>query len=166
MMANDVGLHLPSRPCAILSLSGIPLIVEQWTERSRREHMKGLKVFVSHGQYDQLLPFQASVWLHGLHNNNGLDATHHPHSGGHDLGGPSDIAALAEYLRKRVEERQAVVAAAVAESAEAACTDETDRDTDEGGGGISIGAPRALRVNEEVVDAQVPSGSDETQASN
>ena len=44
MMANDVALHLPSRPRAVLSLSGIPLIVEQWTEKARQAHMRGLKV--------------------------------------------------------------------------------------------------------------------------
>jgi len=101
-MANDVGLHLPSRPRAIVSLSGIPLIVERWTEKARQAKMKGLKVYVSHGRQDQLLPFQASVWLQGLHKNNGLDVTHRPHNGGHDIGGPADIQALAEYLHKTI----------------------------------------------------------------
>ncbi len=99
-MANDVGLHLPERPLGIVSLSGIPLLVEQWTEEARKPEKRGTKVFVSHGRADQLLPFQASSWLETMHRNNGLDVTYHPHAGGHDIGGPADLKALAAFLRK------------------------------------------------------------------
>jgi hypothetical protein len=139
MMANDVGLHLPTPPRAIVSLSGIPLVVEHWTAKARQKAFQGLKVFVSHGRADQLLPFQASVWLHGMHKNNGLDSTHHAHSGGHDLGGPTDLLALAEYLRKAVGDDPATQPAAkappVAASSAASAGGESEGGGSGGGGG-------------------------------
>ena len=45
-------------------ISGAPIVVEQWSTRLK-EH-QGIKVLLTHGQSDPLLPFACSGWTKQL----------------------------------------------------------------------------------------------------
>eukprot|EP01060_Flectonema_neradi_P040159 TRINITY_DN905_c5_g1_i1.p1 TRINITY_DN905_c5_g1~~TRINITY_DN905_c5_g1_i1.p1 ORF type:complete len:305 (+),score=59.39 TRINITY_DN905_c5_g1_i1:39-917(+) len=88
MTAMDIALSLPS-PCGSVALfSGAPIVVEQWSEKLQSK--KGMKVLVSHGESDPVLPFVGSQWLVDLIEKHGdTKVTYVKHSGGHDVGRPT-----------------------------------------------------------------------------
>jgi phospholipase/carboxylesterase len=69
----------------VTMLSGAPIVVDQWAASLKAKH-GGLKVFISHGTSDPVLPFAASGWCRDLLTAGGAAVTYHEHGGGHDLG--------------------------------------------------------------------------------
>ena len=86
MTAMDVAMNLPAgKTCAgVLSISGAPIVVEEWAQLAPTH--KGLKVLVSHGKSDMVLPFASSGWLVDLLKSGGLVVRVEHHAGGHELG--------------------------------------------------------------------------------
>jgi len=95
--AMDVALHLPAEKAlaGVTMLSGAPSVIEEWAARLKVH--RGIKVLVTHGQADMVLPFQGSVWLRDLLQTNGAKVTYETHSGGHDLGGPAIVKKISEH---------------------------------------------------------------------
>lgn len=71
--AMDVALSLPTDKAVagVTVMSGAPIVVEQWAERLKVH--TGIKVLVTHGQGDMVLPFVASGWLRDLLQSNGAE---------------------------------------------------------------------------------------------
>ena len=85
--ALDTALSLPrgKTVAGVAVLSGAPIVIEQWSSRLSSVR-KGLRVFVSHGQSDVVLPFVASGWLKQLLEAGGARLEYVQHPGGHELG--------------------------------------------------------------------------------
>ena len=89
MTAMDATLSagLPDeRVIAVMMLSGAPIVVDQWAPKLKARAGK-LKVLVTHGRADPVLPFVGSGWLKDLLESSlGKAAvTYETHGGGHDL---------------------------------------------------------------------------------
>lgn len=86
MTAMDVALSLPAdkKPGSVLSISGAPIVVEEWAKKATVH--KGMKVLISHGRNDMVLPFASSQWLIDLLKAGGLEVRVEHHQGGHELG--------------------------------------------------------------------------------
>ena len=76
-------------------LSGAPIVVEEWAAATRKK--KEIKVFISHGSKDQVLPFAASGWSRDLLAKHGAIVKYHAHDGGHDIGSTT-LPKLIEFL--------------------------------------------------------------------
>jgi phospholipase/carboxylesterase len=98
MMTVEAALSLDKKCAGALVVSGFPIVIEQWAEKCTSKH--GLSVMQTHGRADPLLPFQCAGWLKDLLVNGGLDVEFSEHSGAHDLGGPSTVAAIAAFLAR------------------------------------------------------------------
>jgi phospholipase/carboxylesterase len=85
MTAMDLALSLEGPVAGVAMLSGAPIVVEEWA-KALEKRPKGLRVFISHGQSDMVLPFAASGWSRDLLAKGGAHVEFHPHGGGHDLG--------------------------------------------------------------------------------
>lgn len=85
MTVMDLALHLPpdKAVAGVTVISGAPIVVEEWNQKLR--HHKGIKVFITHGSSDMVLPFNASGWNKQLLENGGADVTYKTHAGGHTL---------------------------------------------------------------------------------
>lgn len=96
MTATDCALSLPAdkRPAGILCVSGAPIVVEEWAKKAPIHN--GLPILITHGQADQVLFYQGSLWLKDLLKQGGLNVEHKPHSGGHDFGDPACILRFVE----------------------------------------------------------------------
>ena len=97
MTALDLALHLPKEKAVagVTVISGSTIVVDQWKERLK-EH-PGIKVLVTHGQTDMVLPCVASGWLNDLLKSGGASVQYELHPGGHDLGGPNIIKKIADH---------------------------------------------------------------------
>jgi len=85
MTAMDLALQLEANVAGVFMLSGAPMVVDQWALKISENH-KGVKVFISHGMNDPVLPFAASGWCKDLLENGGADVQYVTHSGGHEVG--------------------------------------------------------------------------------
>jgi len=96
MLTMDLVLRDPRPLAGIVLLSGTILAEAEWRERlpSRR----GLPVFQSHGEADDILPYASAERLHALLVEAGLEATFHPFLAGHGIP-PSILTALDAWLR-------------------------------------------------------------------
>lgn len=85
MTAMDLALHLPpdKKVAGVTVISGGPIVVEQWSQRM--QHHKGIKVFITHGSSDMVLPFNASGWNKQLLESSGAEVIFEGHAGGHTL---------------------------------------------------------------------------------
>ena len=97
MSAMDLALSMPAgkRVAGVTMVSGAPIVIEQWTERLK-EH-KGLKVFISHGTQDMVLPFAASGWAKQLLESGGAQVRYETHHDGHTVGPPNILMAICEF---------------------------------------------------------------------
>lgn len=93
MTAMDLALHLDDQVGAVAMLSGAPIVVEQWASKLPKH--QGLKVFISHGRNDQVLPFAGSGWCRDLLIQGGAAVTYETHGGGHEIG--SSARSLLEF---------------------------------------------------------------------
>lgn len=92
MTAVDVALSQPAerRVAGILSMSGAPIVVEQWAKKGPTH--KGLKVLMTHGRSDNVLPFMVAGWMKELLGTAGLSVDTAFHGQAHTLG-PQDVVA-------------------------------------------------------------------------
>jgi phospholipase/carboxylesterase len=92
-------------PGGLLVVSGMPMNINEWAVGLGRVRQaaaaRRLDVLQLHGQQDMTCPFHASGWLRDLIKQGAPDAVFHSHGGGHDMGGMSEIALMAEFLEKR-----------------------------------------------------------------
>jgi len=81
MLAADVALESDMPLSGLVLLSGMIVEENAWQERSAAR--RGLRVLVSHGRSDQVIPFAAGERLRSLLESKGLDVRWHPFDGGH-----------------------------------------------------------------------------------
>jgi len=100
----DLALSLPedlkSNLQSVLMLSGAPIVVEEWAQKLQKSK---LKVFVSHGTSDNVLPFMASSWLKELLSKGGAEVKYEMHGGGHELGPQHIIDSLCNFVSSSLE---------------------------------------------------------------
>lgn len=96
----DIALHLPpdQRVAGVCMLSGAPIVVEQWAVKAEKH--KGLPVLITHGMKDMVIPYVASTWVSDLLTLNGLDVRRESHPGAHELGPPSILQLLVDFIAK------------------------------------------------------------------
>jgi phospholipase/carboxylesterase len=95
MLACEIALHDPRPLAGLALLSGTMLAESDW-ERLMPERA-GLRVLLSHGQHDPLLPFAVAERLRDAFIAAGLDVTWLPFEGGHGISLPV-LDALGRYL--------------------------------------------------------------------
>lgn len=95
MLATDVALRLEDPPAALCVFSGTLLCEADWTRRARGR--AGLRVLLTHGRGDPLLPFAGAIALRDVLKGAGLDVDFRPFDGTHTVG-EAGLAALAELL--------------------------------------------------------------------
>mmetsp|Transcript_691 Transcript_691/g.2195 ORF Transcript_691/g.2195 Transcript_691/m.2195 type:complete len:304 (-) Transcript_691:76-987(-) len=97
MTAMDLALQLPKEEtvAGVTVISGCPIVVDQWAQRLP-DH-KGIKVHVTHGQADPVLPFMASAWNKELLEKNGASVSYQTHSRGHELGDQATIESILNF---------------------------------------------------------------------
>lgn len=83
MLATDVALRLEEAPAGLAIFSGTLICEAEWMRRARLR--RGLRVFMSHGQSDPLLPYENAENLRALLAQAGLVVTFEPFEGGHAL---------------------------------------------------------------------------------
>lgn len=77
-------MQLDGDVAGVTMISGAPIVVDQWAGKLKQH--SGMKVFISHGRSDQVLPFAASGWCRDLLTQGGANVTYHEHGGGHEVG--------------------------------------------------------------------------------
>jgi phospholipase/carboxylesterase len=87
MLACDVALHTDRPLAGLVLLSGTLLAAEQW--RPRMAARRGLRVFMSHGESDPMLPFAIADGLRTELAAAGCPLTWMPFGGGHEI--PVDV---------------------------------------------------------------------------
>ena len=98
--ALDIALQSDQQCAGVLFMSGAPLVVDQWAQRLGSH--KGLRVLMTHGTSDPVLPFAASGWARDLLIKGGASVVSKTHGGGHDLGGPDVLQAVADFVRDSI----------------------------------------------------------------
>jgi phospholipase/carboxylesterase len=98
MIAADIAFTTDEPIDALVLLS--PTIVNEEAWRGGMPKRRGLRVFISHGRRDPILPFDASVRLQQAMRDDGLRVTWFPFDGGHDM--PAEVVtALNAFLAER-----------------------------------------------------------------
>lgn len=104
MLACDVALRTERSPAGLVLLSGAPVAVPEWTALAPAR--KGLKVLMSHGRSDPILPFAGGVYLRDLLLEAGLSVDFIEWNGGHGIP-DSMLDRLGPFLAARAAERRA-----------------------------------------------------------
>jgi phospholipase/carboxylesterase len=97
MLATDVALRLDEPPFALCVFSGTLTCEEDWKRRAPRR--AGLRVLLTHGRWDPLLPYAGAVALQELLEEAGLRVDFRPFDGAHTIG-PEGLAALGALIRE------------------------------------------------------------------
>ena len=87
MIAADIAFTTDEPIDALVLLS--PTIVNEPAWRAGMPRRRGLRVFISHGRRDTILPFDASVRLQQAMRDAGLRVTWFPFDGGHEM--PAEV---------------------------------------------------------------------------
>jgi len=97
--ALDVALQRPEGEglAAVLFMNGAPIVVDEWAARLKVH--PGLRVLQTGGQIDMTLPVMCSHWVKDLLTKNGADVTLKVHQGGHEIGPPDIVKAIATFVR-------------------------------------------------------------------
>jgi phospholipase/carboxylesterase len=83
MLACDVSLRADEAPAGLVLLSGAPISVPEWQNLAPKR--AGLRVLMSHGQSDPILPFAGGVYLRDLLMQAGLKVEFMEWNGGHGI---------------------------------------------------------------------------------
>jgi phospholipase/carboxylesterase len=83
MVAGEVAFASDQQIAALVMLSGT--IVDESTWKRQFPRRRGLRVFLSHGRQDTMLPFAVAERLHSELVAAGLDVTWCPFNGGHEI---------------------------------------------------------------------------------
>jgi phospholipase/carboxylesterase len=95
MVACEVAFGSDVPLAALVVLSGAPVDTTGW--RTKMARRKGLRVFMSHGRADDVLPFDLAERLHAELVAAGLAVTFVPFEGGHEMPGEV-VVALGQFL--------------------------------------------------------------------
>jgi len=96
--ALDVALYLGAGETVggVVVMNGAPVTVDKWAERLQVH--KGLRVHVSSGVADMVLPHEATGWIKQLLDGNGAAAKLVTHPGGHEIGGAEVLTSIATFV--------------------------------------------------------------------
>jgi len=83
MLATELYMQAPETPLGLISMSGSLIRQTEWKEKL--ENRKGQKVFLSHGQNDQVLPIKGSQKLLNLFQQKELKCQWVTFGGGHEI---------------------------------------------------------------------------------
>jgi phospholipase/carboxylesterase len=97
MLSLDVALHSTLPLAGLVLMSGTRIAGREWAPRF--ESRRGLPVFMSHGQIDELLPFAVSERLRDTLAEHGMTATWVPFRGGHAIP-PPVIEGVGSFLQR------------------------------------------------------------------
>jgi phospholipase/carboxylesterase len=97
MLSLDVALHSADALAGLVLMSGTHIASDEWAPRfaSRR----GLPVFMSHGQSDEVLPFAVSEQLRETLTSHGLPVDWVPFRGGHAIP-PPVVEGVGKFLQR------------------------------------------------------------------
>ncbi len=95
MLATDVALRLDETVAGLCIMSGTLKFEEVWRARTGR-HAK-MRVLISHGRQDPIVPYIGAEWLRNLLVEGGMDVEFIPFDGGHTIP-PEMLTALAQLL--------------------------------------------------------------------
>lgn len=99
MVAIETTAALTEPPAGLIAFSGALIRESAW--RSGLKSKPGLPVFQSHGQYDNVLPYQGGIWLRDMLAEAGADVEFVEFSGGHQISFEV-LEVAAAFLRKRL----------------------------------------------------------------
>jgi phospholipase/carboxylesterase len=100
MLALDTALRSPRALAGLVLLSGTHIAATEWA--SRFDARRGLPVFMSHGQADEILPFVVSENLHRTLSEHGLPVEWVPFRGGHGI--PQNVVeGVGAFLRRTLQ---------------------------------------------------------------
>jgi phospholipase/carboxylesterase len=98
MLALDVALHSETTLSGLVLMSATYIAAEEWTPRFAAR--RGLRVLMSHGREDELLPFFLSEQLRDALMENGLRVEWLPFRGGHAI--PNEVVdRLGSFVREQ-----------------------------------------------------------------
>lgn len=97
MLSLDVALRTPRALAGLVLLSGTHIAAREWAPLL--EGRRGLPVFMSHGQSDELLPFAVSEALRDTLVASGLPVQWVAFRGGHGIA-PSVVTGVGEFLNR------------------------------------------------------------------
>lgn len=96
MLACEVALHDPRRLAGLVLLSGMMVNGAAW--RAKMPERRGLPVFMSHGEYDPIIPFPLAGMLRDQLNQAGIGVDFGSFPGGHEI--PEEVLGrLTAFLR-------------------------------------------------------------------
>ncbi|KAJ8614256.1 hypothetical protein CTAYLR_001112 [Chrysophaeum taylorii] len=100
MTSTDIALSVPPGTVdAVCHISGAPIVVDTWSA-ALETRAPSLKVYLSHGRSDFVLPFAVSGWTKSLFEKAGVDLTYVPHDGGHT---PGPLEPLVAFLNRTLD---------------------------------------------------------------
>jgi phospholipase/carboxylesterase len=97
MLSLDVALHVRRALAGVVLMSGTHIAADAWA--TLYAGRRGLPVFMSHGQADELLPFDVSEGLRDTLVANGLPVQWVPFRGGHGIA-PNVVTGVGEFLNR------------------------------------------------------------------
>ncbi|NIL96771.1 MAG: phospholipase [Planctomycetales bacterium] len=95
MLATDVALRLPETAAGLCVMSGTLKFERIWRAEARRH--AGMRVLISHGRQDPIVPYQGAEWLWEMFREAGLAVEFLPFDGGHTIP-PQILESLAGLL--------------------------------------------------------------------
>ncbi len=95
MLATEIYLQAPEKPLGLISMSGSLIRQTEWTQKL--EARKGAKVFLCHGENDQVLPIKGSQKLLNIFKQKGLEPQWVTFPGGHEIP-PKALQGITQYI--------------------------------------------------------------------
>ena len=83
MLATEIYMQAPETPLGLISMSGSLIRQSEWSKKL--ENRKGQKIFLCHGEQDQVLPMKGSQKLLSLCQQKGLICQWVSFQGGHEI---------------------------------------------------------------------------------
>jgi phospholipase/carboxylesterase len=97
MLSLDVALRTPRALAGVVLMSGTHIAGREWA--ALYEGRRGLQVFMSHGQSDELLPFHITEALRDTLVSSGLPVQWVPFRGAHGIAA-SVVTGVGEFLNR------------------------------------------------------------------
>jgi phospholipase/carboxylesterase len=99
MLATELYLKVEENPAGLICLSGTMLSQDTWSELIKKR--QNTKIFMSHGELDQVLPHKGSVQLQSFFEKNDVKTQFVSFRGGHEIP-MSVIQKLKNYIEERL----------------------------------------------------------------
>jgi phospholipase/carboxylesterase len=97
LMTIDVGLRYPHRLAGLVGISGWVFELEQFKDPSPLARQQ--RFLVTHGKFDELLPFEAVLDQVQTLKSAGLNIEWHEFAKGHTIQGEAEITVIREFVR-------------------------------------------------------------------